>query len=332
VIGCFPDPYPDEILYSVCARYKERMMFSSQAQVLKELFYVGISSLYLDQPAHLEYLASELPCNNYPVHRLVQENTLVPFFSAFLDKDFLRIRESNIHRNRIMHASKIIFDIPTPKYLRFCPMCNLKDKAEHGESYWHRLHQIAGVEVCPVHKMFLEESTIKIYENYAVGELRTADKALNSFVEFISLDVPQAHRSMLLNISKDAMWLINHGAPTHSKPECLRERYFSLLRKNGYVENGNVKKALLWKKVLRSKYKLGDFYHFLFRGKDWHPIYTLEDKYKLLPQEEKFYNFFDYFISHPENNHPIRHLTMIHLLGSKLKNFFEESIAIPNRL
>jgi hypothetical protein len=27
MIGCFPDPYPDELLYSVCARFHERVQY-----------------------------------------------------------------------------------------------------------------------------------------------------------------------------------------------------------------------------------------------------------------------------------------------------------------
>lgn len=38
MITLFPDPYPDELLYSVCARYQERMMWGNQKTTLEDLF------------------------------------------------------------------------------------------------------------------------------------------------------------------------------------------------------------------------------------------------------------------------------------------------------
>ena len=38
MIATFPDPYPDELLFSVCARYAERMQYPNQHAVLQDLF------------------------------------------------------------------------------------------------------------------------------------------------------------------------------------------------------------------------------------------------------------------------------------------------------
>src|SRR5205085_11862301 len=42
--------------------------------------------------------------------------------------------------------------------LRFCPSCVIEDRDKYGETYWHRLHQISGVEICPRHDIPLEQS------------------------------------------------------------------------------------------------------------------------------------------------------------------------------
>jgi hypothetical protein len=38
MIANFPDPYPDELFYSVAARYKERMGYGSIASVARDFF------------------------------------------------------------------------------------------------------------------------------------------------------------------------------------------------------------------------------------------------------------------------------------------------------
>jgi hypothetical protein len=85
MIGCFPDPYPDELLYSVCARYHTRMMyFSSGYKTIQELFG-NTSGVTIDLPTRLEYLTTALPPGHrYTVDYLIDRHTLLPFYSPFL--------------------------------------------------------------------------------------------------------------------------------------------------------------------------------------------------------------------------------------------------------
>ena len=38
MIGFFPDPYPDELLYSVLARFQSRVQYPSRESLVRELF------------------------------------------------------------------------------------------------------------------------------------------------------------------------------------------------------------------------------------------------------------------------------------------------------
>jgi hypothetical protein len=51
--------------------------------------------------------------------------------------------------------------VGAPKFLRFCPACLCDDSASSKELYWRRLHQMTGIEVCSIHRVFLEESCIR---------------------------------------------------------------------------------------------------------------------------------------------------------------------------
>lgn len=48
------------------------------------------------------------------------------------------------------------------RHLRYCPICAADDRKAHGETYWHRSHQLFGVNICPVHGCELMNSAVEI--------------------------------------------------------------------------------------------------------------------------------------------------------------------------
>jgi hypothetical protein len=48
------------------------------------------------------------------------------------------------------------------RYLRYCPLCVKEDRKQFGETYWHRVHQIRHISICPQHLCFLINSNIPI--------------------------------------------------------------------------------------------------------------------------------------------------------------------------
>ncbi len=48
------------------------------------------------------------------------------------------------------------------RYLRYCPLCAKEDRNVYGETYWHRAHQMMGVNFCPKHGCSLMNSSIMI--------------------------------------------------------------------------------------------------------------------------------------------------------------------------
>ena len=47
------------------------------------------------------------------------------------------------------------------KCSKYCPKCALRDRECYGEAYWHRVHQLQGVTVCPEHGVPLIESAVR---------------------------------------------------------------------------------------------------------------------------------------------------------------------------
>ena len=162
----FPDPYPDELLYSACARYADRVRYVNKQSVREELLGKIGCSVIIDFPSHLQFLSRMIPNNNYSVDELISENTLLPFFEPFLPCDRAEIVRQEMSKssetNKISARLEIrVKQVRPPDYLRFCPLCVKNDREQYGEIYWHRLHLITGVIICPLHRCFLENSLLR---------------------------------------------------------------------------------------------------------------------------------------------------------------------------
>ncbi len=50
--------------------------------------------------------------------------------------------------------------VRAPASFRYCPECFRDDYGTGREFYWRRLHQLTGIEACPEHGVFLEDSSV----------------------------------------------------------------------------------------------------------------------------------------------------------------------------
>lgn len=220
MIGWFTDPYPDELLYSACARFHERTQYSNKKFTLLRLFGTTNSTAIIDFPCRLRsFIAALPPCHSYSDDKLINEQTLLPFFSAFLPCERVsQLREDmkgngglTIHRRLGVMASRIT----TPIWLRFCPLCREADRSHYGETYWHRLHQLSGVLVCPIHNVFLENSHARRNSARDILRFVAADDALPAQY----LDPSDSTHRILLMLARDAAWLFEH--PNEIRPQCF---------------------------------------------------------------------------------------------------------------
>lgn len=91
----FPDPHPDEILYSVWARYSDHTQYPSQSDVFRELFGRRLVHTTVDLPRHLDHFVSCLPSeHSYTLDWFIAHHTLLPFHGPFLPQEqFKRLRD-----------------------------------------------------------------------------------------------------------------------------------------------------------------------------------------------------------------------------------------------
>jgi hypothetical protein len=188
MLGFFTDPYPDELLYSACARYSERTRYPNRKTSLQQIFGSQKMSVVIDFPSRLNTFVAALPeGHGYTAEKLINENTLLPFYEPFLPPsraDLVRKEMKGDADNKVHVRLGIrVKQINQPYTLRFCPACVTADRMKHGETYWHRLHQLAGVFVCPEHNCFLEDSHliwdkkvgIYFYSDILITEIKITD-------------------------------------------------------------------------------------------------------------------------------------------------------------
>lgn len=308
MLSFFPKPYPDEILYSMLARYHIRSGNISPKMTLKELFNSTTTIATADLPCHLETLVAQLPLiSAITVEELIQQHTLYPIYAPFLPQQrsqqiLQAMRSSNgvsIHDKTGIRASSI----HVPRYFRFCPKCIQDDQTTYGELHWHRIHQVSGIFVCPHHAEPLQESSVPMqgmnrheyiaasFENCAVHPTVEPFNAKNlGVLQLLAQDVHFLLENQLL--PRDLNW--------------FRQQYVSILIERGLATTtGRVYQREL----------VGQFLHFY-----GHELLKILDSDINFESEQNW--LLGIVRKHRKTFHPIRHLLMLRFLGLSVSEFF----------
>ena len=163
MLALFPYPYPDELLYSVFSRYYVRTGYSKYVYVAEELF----ESKYV-RPS-FEYLVSlkndvqkELTYND-SFHNTILSHTMYPYHCRFLPLERRKAALESLGRMDSNYHNLVLLPkrdrIPV---MRYCPECAKQDRLQYGETYWHRIHQIWEMTVCPIHHCYIQDTEYKL--------------------------------------------------------------------------------------------------------------------------------------------------------------------------
>jgi hypothetical protein len=310
LIGLFPDPYPDELLFSVCARYKDRMCYPNRASVVQEFFGNSGATISVDFPSRLDYLITQLPTGHtYTSDQLINQHTLAPLYIPFLPTTRAdKLREEMRQTSRISHTHERVgaaLSIKNPKYLRFCSQCAKDELKNFGESYWHRAHQVPGVDVCSVHQAFLGVSGVPWFTRSVNSRVVSANSAIH-VQPHRPLDLQDRYHSLLLKLARDMVWLLDWcGQPPGMM--FLYERYYNLLLKRGLAfYNGRIRTVELSKQLI-------DFY-------------SIDFLRSLQCNIERCDSGWVYSLVHTNTDqrvqHPLRHLLLMTFLGLSAQEFF----------
>lgn len=163
MISNFPIPYPDELIYSVIARYAIHNGILSPKYLTEELFNNRNLTPTYDLPSYIDKLASYLP-DCYDAIHLINQHTLLPIYQPFQPDTVMRYavhvlqgeQYQSLHTKLGKNASRI----KSVNFFRFCPHCWQEQMEQYGEVYWKRSWQITGYEYCTKHESALFVSDV----------------------------------------------------------------------------------------------------------------------------------------------------------------------------
>ncbi|MBU2855894.1 TnsD family transposase [Acidithiobacillus ferruginosus] len=165
MLAYFPEIYPDELLYSVLARYHRHVCSGSPKHTLYDLFGETGVRATVGLQSHVAALSQRIPTDRgLGPERLTRDFTLYRYYTAFEPKSVGQFALASlvdgpadaVHVRLGIAASAI----SAPAYLRYCPICLGEMLSRYGEGYWRRSHQLPGVLVCPDHGAALADSAV----------------------------------------------------------------------------------------------------------------------------------------------------------------------------
>lgn len=164
MIAQLPKPYPDELLYSVIARYFTYFPPHGTRSAVTSIFG-GTTDASVEFPRHIGGLANNtFPTWGLSADEIIDQLTLFPYFSAFADsaasiecRNAMKSGQDVKIHARLGIATRVS-RVEMPQFLRFCARCVSDDMVRYGETYWRRAHQLPGVLVCTQHEIELSTS------------------------------------------------------------------------------------------------------------------------------------------------------------------------------
>jgi hypothetical protein len=306
MIAFLPELYPDELLSSFCARYHELMGYRSRECTGRDLFGKERAKVAFDLPSNLGALVKRVPFTNWKtLDQLIDQHTLLPFYAPFVSPHKLsRIRtDMTIDEGGTIHARLgVLTHAIRVENFRYCSECVQADRLMFGETYWHRLHQLSGTDVCPTHRTFLNHSSLHTRHRGNREAFVTAERAITT-VTSKQIDARNEDHMAYVKLAEDARWLLETVLPSETN-EGNRKRYLGLLYLRGLSGyHGPVKLKVLIE-ALRQHYSADLLEHFHCALQNKHNWVT-----RLIHEMGRSQN-------------PIEHLLLIRFLGLSAADFF----------
>lgn len=266
MISNFPAPYPNELIYSVIARYAVHNGILSPKYLTEELFNNRNLTPTYDLPSHLDRVASYLP-DHYDTLILINQHTLLPIYQPFQPDTVMHYavqalrgeQYQSLHTKLGKNASRI----KAVSFFRFCPHCWQEQMQQYGEVYWKRSWQITGYEYCTQHEQPLFVSAIPcngVDRKFYCAHLNT----LKSSSQLVFNPQDLNHHIELVGLIEE---LLAHSTPFNVQDfSTVSDAYFLILkdrellsgRKNINYEKVRQLVIEYWGESFLQYYHLGD--------------------------------------------------------------------------
>jgi hypothetical protein len=272
----FPIQLPDEALFSRLIRHFT-MSGMQEKNYLEWVLGNKKASVHPYLTAYIRKIAKISGDNEISIYK---DQTLGPLFSYFLPKHSQTILSALLssNGNKVIRACQLVsFKESETLSLKYCPVCAKEDMNHHGVSYWHRIHQVPGIEACPFHKVWLVHQNLPERPHIKLGLLPSISRESKPCTE-LSFKFSKFTDSFLKRI-------------TNTSETFIYSELLTKIRNSGYMQ-GN-------RRFKRSELT-SDLFKFINELKYCSP--------RLLPYSEKDYRYLSYLLSGQVSQHPFKHL------------------------
>lgn len=229
----FPAAYQDETLHSVLSRYAQLCGLRS----CRAAFYGSRQASFYSQnvafPCQLGELIKALPSGTeLSLAEVVKRHTLLPYYAPFLSQqqveDAYALMAGN-GKGLMLRLGLIASRLEFAARVRFCPVCIEQDITCVGAAYWHRVHQLPGVLVCPHHGSALRILDHRwLSRNSRRLHLPDSDDVQS---HSLLLDIPPAFQPALYKVAQRSSQILEtdtHSISPHGIRSVLLEGAISL--------------------------------------------------------------------------------------------------------
>ena len=158
-----PEIYPDELVYSWLSRYFVYAGYTNHKMLISQLLYSTKNNPSIEFIGHLNEAAEQQITQVYSMDDLILNHTMFPQYARFMPADKREVALAELKRYCDPH--KVFTILPRNDrelWLKYCPLCVAEDRKKYGETYWHRVHQVRNMLICPTHRCKLVNSEVDI--------------------------------------------------------------------------------------------------------------------------------------------------------------------------
>lgn len=164
VIGYFPSPFLDEMIYSIVSRYHLISSNMSENQTSQDLFSRNMSNIKMDLFPFARELEERLKhFGFYSASEIINSFSFYNYYTKFLVHHDVEKFKSLMLDERPGRIKNEIYchDIEkfNCKYYKFCSKC-IEEDSIYGVPYWHITHNLPGITICNKHKCKLIASKV----------------------------------------------------------------------------------------------------------------------------------------------------------------------------
>jgi len=235
MLAYFPNPYKDELLYHVIARYHFALGNTDLRDTLREIFGDEDQLPSISFPTRLCAISAQLPeKTELSPEYLIFNHTLFPLYKPFLPNK----RAKQIFNQMINGKGTGIYaaigmmagSICAKEALAYCPQCVNEDIEYLGEPYFHRSHNAQGVMVCYIHGCLLKYYDLSYRTSSRLKFIRLNPKRAKLESEYLPHDMT----SKLYNVACSVNYLLTHPL-IKSNQQSIHKKYVNLLDEKGYL-------------------------------------------------------------------------------------------------